>query len=373
MTSSEPIHRAFAENFSSRGEVGASVCVWTDEGSVIDVAAGRVSREAPEGSWTADTLVPVWSTTKGPASAVLLSQLAAHGLDLAAPVARVWPELQAGGTFGQLLSHQLGLAALEVEASVFEHAAAVVSLERQEPAWPPGTRHGYHPRTFGTLVEECVRRLAGATVGEVWRRDFAEPLGLDVWLGLPESEFSRVATVQPGKLGPRAEEAAFAREFGTPGSLTRRAFASLRGLNAVADMNTPAAWQLGHPAFGGVATARGLARFYHALATDSRFDHIRPWMEAALVDGEDAVLHMPVAFSAGFQKDPVHHGTKVRRHYGRSPRAFGHPGAGGSLAFADPERRFAFAYVMNLVSPGVMPNDRALSLVAAVDEWADRV
>lgn len=370
MIDTHPLEDVFTAHFRDGEELGAAVCVWSDGGPLVSLAGGHTSPVATATDWTEATLVPIWSTTKGPAAATLLRALDRAQLSLATPVHHVWPELAADVTFAQLLSHQAGLSAVDVETSVFDHEAAVIALERQSPQWPPGTAHGYHPRTFGVLIDECVRRLCGAPLGEVWRREIAIPLDLDVWIGLPESEHSRVATVKASRATLRIEEQHFTAAFTDPTSLTRRSFNSLRGLNATHDMNRPDAWRLGQPAFGGLASARGLARFYHALVTgaDGVFsDAVRTAAETMIVDGLDRVLHLPTAFSAGFQKDPLGvDGRKRRHHYGPSLRAFGHPGAGGSLAFADPTRRLGFAYVMNLISPGVMPGERALSLVRAI-------
>jgi CubicO group peptidase (beta-lactamase class C family) len=364
------LQRQWEGNPDERGELGAAVCVWSDAGEAVSLVRGRVSREPQAANWAADTLVPVWSTTKGPAAATLLWALDKAHLTLDTPVQHVWPELSATVTFGQLLSHQAGLAALDVDVSVFGHSVAAVALERQTPNWTPGAGHGYHPRTFGVLLDECVRRLCGAPLGQVWLKEIARPLGLDVWIGLPKPEWPRVATVYPGKLAPRPDEAAFHRSLAHPSSLTGRAFRSLHGLNGISEMNAPSAWELGFPAFGGVATARGLAKFYHLLATGGggHFSaRVRAWMEVTVVDGDDLVLLMPTGFAAGFQKDPLgSRARKLRQHYGPSLRAFGHPGAGGSLAFGDPEHRIGFAYVMNLIAPGVMPGEPALSLVQAV-------
>jgi CubicO group peptidase (beta-lactamase class C family) len=372
MISQDAIAAAFATNFADREEIGAAVCVWSDRGPEVSLAGGRLSRDPAAAEWTDSTLVPVWSTTKGPAAATLLKILDDEQLALSTPVHHVWPELGADVTFAQLLSHQAGLPALDVDTSVWEHEAAVIALERQPPHWPPGTAHGYHSRTFGVLLEECVRRLRGAPLGTVWQRDIATPLGLDVWIGLPDREHPRVATVSPGRLIQRPEEKEFATAFADPTSLTRRSFASLRGLNGIQEMNQPSAWRLGQPSFGGVASARGLARFYHALATgDGGVFSVAVRRAAAtpLVEGDDRVLRLPTAFTAGFQKDPrASDGRPRRHHYGASPNAFGHPGAGGSLAFADPDRRLGFGYVMNLVAPGVMPGERALSLVRALGQ-----
>ncbi|MFN0129210.1 MAG: serine hydrolase domain-containing protein [Verrucomicrobiales bacterium] len=362
---------AFAAILADADALGAAACVWTDDGPVVSLAGGPTSREPSAPAWTESTLVPVWSTIKGPAAATLLLTFDRARLPLTTPVHHVWPELGVDITFAQLLSHQAGSPALDVPASVFDQPAAVIALERQSPAWPPGTAHGYLPRTFGVLLEECVQRLCHAPLAEVWRQIIAQPLDLDVWIGLPESEAARLATVYPGRLSQRLEEKEFAAAYSDSSSLTCRAFSSLTGLQATQDMNRPEARHLAQPAFTGFASAQGLAKFYWALATgaDGHFSPaVRLAAETVLVDGPDRVLLMPTAFSAGFQKDPIGpDGGKIRHHYGQSTRAFGHPGAGGSLAFANPDIPFGFAYVTNRIAPGVMPGTPAVSLVTALE------
>ena len=368
------LEAAFAENFALRGEIGAACSVWIDGREALHLAGGRTAREPDAPAWTAETLAPVWSATKGPAALTLLHILREAGLDPDAPVRAVWPELGASVTFGEMLSHQAGLAALDDPPSVLDHPAVAAALARQTPAWPPGARHGYHPRTFGPLVEECVRRLTGGrTAGEAWRERVAGPIGADFWIGLPASEHFRVARVYPGKVRPPPpEEEEFHKAAGTPGTPTRRAFSSPAGLHAVAEMNRPEAWTAGLAAFGGVGSARGLAAVYSAAALSGEIPavpaELTAWLSARLVNGLDATLLVPTAFSAGCMMDPLDEsGAKLRRHFGSSLTAFGHPGAGGSHAFADPERRLSFAYVMNQMEQGVLPNEKCLSLIRALE------
>ena len=162
--------------------------------------------------------------------------------DWSGRVAEFWPEFAQGGkekiTLAQLLSHQAGLAAFDESVDVMDHAAVVRALEKQKPLWPPGTAHGYHARTFGFLLDELVRRIASRMIGEYWREVFAEPLGLDIWIGLPAEENARVATIYPAKTGPAPPPDAFYRALTTPGTLQRRTFTSPRGLHAVSAMNT---------------------------------------------------------------------------------------------------------------------------------------
>ncbi len=366
----------FQENFSHRGEVGAALSVWKNGEEVLHLTGGTLTKDGAD-LWTPETLVPVYSATKGPAALTLLLALHESHLTPEAPVRAVWPELALPLSFGELLSHQSGLPSLTDPPSVFDHPAVVRSLEKATPAWTPGTAHGYHPRTSGFLLDECVRRLTGGTsLGEMWRTHLAEPLGLDFWIGgLPESRYHSVARLYPGRpKPPHPDETGFFAAMADPASLTRRAFQSPAGLHAVAEMNQPTAWQAALPAFGGVGSARALGKIYAILANQGIWlgrqvipENVLSWASTRLVDGPDQVLHLPTSFSAGFMLDPLHlDGSKKRSRFGPSPRAFGHPGAGGSHAFADPTSGLSFAYVMNQMEPGVLPNEKSLGLVETV-------
>jgi CubicO group peptidase (beta-lactamase class C family) len=365
----------FHENFALYGDVGASLSVWCEGREVISLAGGWCDRGRTV-PWTANTPVLVWSATKGPAAACVLHAMQTHGLTLSTRVADVWPEFAAHGkgaiTIGQMLSHQSGVPALDRVASVFDHAAVARAIAEQAPYWEPGTSHGYGPRLFGYLLDELVRRIAGRALGEYWRTEFAEPLGLDFWIGVPEDIVAKVAPIFPPKAAPPKDR--FYTAFVTPGSLTLRAFGSPDGLKSVAAMNAPDGRRASLPGFGGIGTATALAKFYAMLACGGALDgrtffkaETLAWMQRTLVQGDDRVLLIDTAFSAGFMRDPVSpDGKKSRANFGPSPSAFGHPGAGGSHAFSDPEHRIAFAFVMNQMEPGVLPGPKALRLVEAM-------
>jgi len=360
----------FEENFRSRGELGASVSVWWRGEEVLSAGEGWCEKERLR-KWTSGTLVPVYSATKGPAAATLLMALDSHGLGPETPVREVWPGFPLEeATFGDLLSHQCGLAALDRRASLWDHAEVVAAIEAQTPAWRPGEGHGYHPRTFGALLEEPVRRLSGRTLGEEWRDKIAAPLGLDFWIGLPEREWPRVARLYPGKAAEEDLQSGFYKEFNTEGTLTRRAFGSPRGLHAVQEMNDPKAWSAGLPAMGGVGTASALAKFYQVAigAIDSPLsENVKRALATVRVSGDDRVLIQPTAFSCGCQLDPLDAaGRKARELYGPSVHAFGHPGAGGSHALGDPDSGVSFAYVMNQMELSVMPGPKSIGLVKAL-------
>ena len=360
----------FEENFRSRGEIGASVSVWWRGEEVLSATDGWCEKEQTR-AWTASTLVPVYSATKGPAAATLLLALDAKGLGPDTLVREVWPAFPvAGATFAHLLSHQCGLSALDHRAMIWDHAAVVAAIEAQVPAWRPGDGHGYHPRTFGALVDEPVRRLTGVPLGAVWREAIAEPLGLEFWIGLPESEWPRVARLYPGKASADDMQGGFYKEFNTEGTLTRRSFASPAGLRSVQEVNDPKAWATGLPAMGGVGTASALAKFYQAAigAIESPLnDRVRQALGQVRISGDDRVLMQPTAFSCGCQLDPLDaSGKKVRELYGPSVHAFGHPGAGGSHALGDPDSGVSLAYVMNQMELSVLPGRKSVEMVRAL-------
>ncbi len=363
----------FEENFSRFGELGAAVSVWQRGEPVLELHGGfrDAHRKTP---WSADTLVLFWSASKGLGSACLLHVLQERNIGLCRRVAEFWPEFAHGGkdkiTLAQLLSHQAGLSAFEARVDVLDYPAVIRALEQQVPLWPPGTAHGYHARTFGFLLDELVRRIAGTTLSDYWRRQFAEPLGLDLWIGLPEAEHYRAATIYAARIGQSPSPAEFYRDLATPGTLVRKTFTSPAGLHAVSAMNTAAARSMPLVSFGGIGSASSLAKFYAVLANGGELAGRRYFtggtiekMTSPLTTGIDRVFRIATAFSAGFMKDPPESSSRI---FGPSPLAFGHPGAGGSHAFADPANGISLAYVMNQMEQSVLPNEKSLRLVDAL-------
>ena len=374
------IKEAFRRNFEEGREVGAAVCVFEDGEEALSLQGGfrDAARSEP---WDDSTLVLVWSATKAPASACALHAIHAAGLDLETTLAEFWPEFAQSGkenlTLEQVMTHRAGLFALDdSSASLLDRESVVRAIELQRPQIPPNAGPAYAPRVFGFLLDEIVRRLAGGeSLGARWRRVFAEPLGLDFWIGLPESEHHRVATMLAPKPGPPAKaDELFIKAFNDPTSPTRRAFASPAGLAAASAMNAPQVRSTSLPATGGIGSARALAKFFAMLANGGTWQgrefldpKILGWIAAPAAQGFDPVLQREMAFSAGFTRDPIDaDGRKIRAMLGPSTSAFGHAGAGGSLAFADPTRRLGFAYVMNQMELGVLPHERCQSLVRAL-------
>ena len=363
----------FRENFDKRGELGAVVSVWQNGKPIVDLHGGfcDAGRTKP---WKADTVVLVWSATKGLGSACVLHVLERQQIELDRPVAEFWPEFGQAGkekiTLAQLLSHQAGLCALDARVDILDYSAVIRALEVQTPLWPPGTAHGYHARTFGFLLDELLRRIAGKTLSQYWREVFAQRLNLDLWIGLPEEANARVATVYAAKSGRPPEPKKFYSDLTTPGTLARKTFTSPYGLNSVSGMNTPAVRAQPIVSFGGIGSASALAKFYSMLANGGQFDgqiffseDTLTWMTTRLANGMDRVFQIPTAFSAGFMKDPR---NSTRKLFGTSTNAFGHPGAGGSHAFADPNNRISFVYVMNQMEQSLLPNEKSLRLVNAI-------
>jgi CubicO group peptidase (beta-lactamase class C family) len=363
----------FEENFSRFGELGAAVSIWQHGAPLLELEGGYrdAQRQTP---WSEETIGLFWSATKGLGSSCLLHLLQERGLGLERRVADFWPEFGQRGkekiTLAQLLSHQAGLAALDSAVEVTDYPAVVRALEKQKPLWEPGTAHGYHARTFGFLLDELVRRIDSRPLAEYWRSVFAAPLDLDIWIGLPAAENARVATIYAARAASAAPPDEFYRALNTPGTLQRKVFTSPHGLHTVSSMNTPENRARSFVSFGGIGSATSLAKFYALLANGGKLAGRRFFsaatisqMTATLTTGMDRVFEIPTAFSAGFMKDPP---EASRRLFGPSTLAFGHPGAGGSHAFADPENNLSFAYVMNQMEREILPNKKSLRLVDAL-------
>jgi len=283
---------AFRENFASRGERGAALCVIVDGRTVVDLWGGE--------GWGPDTLVNAFSVGKGLTAAVLGHAVERHGVELDAPARRWWPELTAEATVAQLASHQAGLPAVAdplPERAVYDWGAMTAALAAQAPWWEPGTAHGYHVNTFGFLVGEVVRRATGRTVGAVLR-ELAGPLEADVHIGLPDAEHHRVVPFRfPGTSEFLAGEPTTDHE-----RMVRNTYFNPPALSGAGVVNT-AAWRRAEvPSTNPHASARGVARFYagvldgRALSASTLAVLCEP-----RVDGDDLILGRPSRFGVGFQ------------------------------------------------------------------------
>ena len=363
----DAVREAFAQNLARDLEHGASVAVAVDGRPVVDLWGGfaDAARTRP---WERDTLVNVYSTTKG------LTALCAHllvergALDVDAPVARYWPEFAQAGKQGvlvrHLLCHQAGLAGLRRDFPIedlYDWDTATRALAAEAPWWEPGTAHGYHALTFGHLVGEVVRRTSGRSLGAFFRDEIARPLDADLHIGLAAEHDARVAELVPPRADPLLQ-AAFARE---PGSLLARALA-----NPPADPRLTAtrAWRGAEiPAANGHGNARSIARVYAALARGGALDGVtlcRPeTLERAssvVASGPDLVLQIPMHWGLGYAVNAS------KAFYGPNPRSYGHTGYGGSFGFADPDARLAVGYAMTRMAATLVGEPRGAALIEAV-------
>jgi CubicO group peptidase (beta-lactamase class C family) len=359
---------AFRKNFD-HGDVGAACCVYQDGRSVVDVWGGVADRAAGR-PWARDTIVIIFSCTKG-ATALAANQLIeAERLDPDEAVAAYWPEFAANGkdriTVRMVLSHRAGLAAVDGELTLDDLAAwdpVVAAIAAQAPNWEPGTAHGYHSRSFGWIVGELIRRVTGRMPGDYLADAVVRPLSLDFFLGLPESEDARVATLYPAPDASALDELAAA----DPTTLFARVMTGPSNLLHYDDSwNTRLLRGAQLPSSNGHSDARSLARMYAACLAP--VDGVRLLSDQSLdrattveSSGNDLVLGQPLTFGLGFSLPPT-------LGPGASPRSFGHAGAGGSLAYADRDRGLGFGYVMNQMRLGMPEGDQRamrLSLAAA--------
>ena len=372
----EKVRDAFAQNFEDKGEVGAGFCLYVDGRPVVDIWGG-VADASTGREWTEDTLQLVFSTTKG-AAAMCAHVLVDRGeLDLDAPVAKYWPEFAASGKeqvpVRMLLNHQAGLPAVDKKLSqeeILQVGPVVDALAEQAPFWKPGSQHGYHALTYGWLVGEIVRRVSGRSLGQFLRDEIADPLGLDLWIGLPAEHESRVA---PLLNAPPATDPAQIQQMMAvmgPGTLGGRAL-SMDGAFLLAGeeenaFNTRAVHASEMPAANGITTAASLARMY--AASIGEVDGVRLFGDDTLASaraeqsrGADACLVVNTRFGLGFMLNddeiPL-----------LGDGSFGHAGAGGSLGFADPESGVAFGYVMNQMGAGLLIDERPARLIEVLRE-----
>lgn len=357
----EPVAEAFRRNFEAGREHGAACAVSVGGELVVDLWGGE---RAPGQPWQQDTMVNVFSTTKGVSSIAVAHAHSRGLLDFDAAAASYWPEFAAEGKAGvtvrQLLSHQAGLCAIDAPldlAILADPDRLADALGRQRPAWVPGDRHGYHGISLGWYESELIRRVdpQHRTIGRYFADEIAAPLGLDFHIGLPDDipdeRLARLHAPQYAARMPlhiRKLPAGFVRGFLTPGSLTARTFSNPKVLGQPARYNDREMLRIELPASNGVGTARSIAIAYGDLAVGSprlgigqaTLDGLREPAQDPRLGRMDQVLKQESRFSLGYCK------PWPGFEFG-SPAAFGTPGAGGSFGFADPQLGMGFAYVMN--------------------------
>jgi CubicO group peptidase (beta-lactamase class C family) len=377
----EEVASEFEKNFAQREEVGAACAVYHEGRKVVDLWGGYRDREALA-PWEEDTLVLVFSATKGISA---LTVALAHSRGLIAydeKVATYWPEFAQNGkenvTVRQLLGHQAGLCAIDepLNPQVLADLDAVASiLARQRPAWEPSTRHGYHHLSLGLYEGELIRRTdpQHRSLGRFFQDEIATPLGLEFYIGLPsEVTHSKVATIEGFTalqmlLHMNTMPAGMVLGYMNPRSLTRRTFGNPK-LRSPSDFNRPEYRRVELPAGNGIGQVRSMAKAYGVFAAGNHELGIDEDTLKALtapptppsLGSRDEVLKTDMSYSLGFNRP-----SKAFR-FGSSGKTFGTIGAGGSFGFADPQAQVGFAYAPNKMGFHLWDDPREKALRDAV-------
>lgn len=386
----EPVRDAFEQNFKEGKEDGAACAVYFRGERVVDLWGGL--RDPKTGApWEEDTLVLVFSTTKG-VSSLALAVAHSQGLfDYDERVATYWPEFARGGkedvTVRQLLSHQAGLAAIseKLDLRVLADPERLAdALGKQAPAWTPGDHHGYHGITLGWYESELLRRVdpKRRTIGRFFADEVAAPLDVEFYIGLPSSvDRARVATLQADRFALRMllnlhkMPPAFVLGFLTPGSITNRSFSNPAVLGDPKRYNDEELRRIELPASNGIGRVRDIAKAYGTFAIGGgplglKASTLRALEEPAQPPRKgsfDLVLRRDMNYSLGYCK------PSSSFRFGSSSRAFGTPGAGGSFGFADPDLQLGFAYAMNRMDFYLVQDPRELRVSRAAEACAARV
>lgn len=381
-----PLARHFAHTLRSGAETGAALCVYQHGRCVVDLWGGWADL-AQRQPWRADTLIVLFSVTKGLAAMALNLAAERGAFDWDVPVARYWSGFAAQGKEGitvrQLFNHQAGLAALDTPLGLAQccdpaQAAAVrQALEQQRPLWAPGHGQAYHAISWGLYASAFFQQACGEPLEQFLHREYLDPLGADVFLGTPPAQDARVATLYPGSdrvrvlrmlgaaLRGGSTESHVARSF-LRGGLVRSAFTNPHAPGGMADYNQPPVRRAALAWASATGSARGLARAYVPWSVGGQWQG-RRWVQADTIAAlqprqgwaaPDAVLGKPLGWSQGFLKEE-------EGVFSPEPASFGHSGTGGTLGWCDPVRGLAIGYVMNR-SDWRVRSPRALALCLAL-------
>jgi len=375
----EAVRDAFAENFARRHELGGACCVYRHGRKVVDVWGGIRNKETGE-PWDETTMVLVYSATKGLAAMTLALAHSRGWLDYDERVSTYWPEFAQNGkeatTVRQLLAHQAGLFAFDEPVdrdTVADLDRLAVVMARQTPTWPPGQRQAYHALTLGFYEGELLRRIdpKHRTLGQFFHEEIASPLGADVYVRLPETiPNEQLSTLtRPGIVAMvRGVPIRLLVDMFSKKSNIYRALIVNPGSEVVIDAERIYARNLEVPAGGGVGTARGIAHAYGVFAGDGAELGLRQETLAALAAPAvppsygfyDECMHGNVRFSLGFMK------PSTLLPFGSSDAAFGSPGAGGAMGFADPKSGIGYGYVTSSMGTRLTGDPRDVALREAL-------
>ncbi|HEY2709376.1 MAG TPA: serine hydrolase domain-containing protein [Caulobacteraceae bacterium] len=359
------VKTAFEANFESGADVGASFCATKDGETVVDIWGGFADA-AKTRPWTRDTIVNVYSTTKTMTFLCALMVADRGELDFDAPVAKYWPEFATNGKadikVSHLMAHSAGLSGWTDKITtedLYDWPKVTALLAAQAPLWKPGTASGYHAITQGYLVGEVVRRITGKSLGTFFREEIAEPLGAQVWIGLPASQDANVADLIPPPPGTAI------------GDMEQTEIQKVTFNNPGIDVSATKSrgWRAAEiPAAGGTANARGIAEVHAILANGGVAKGKRFMSEAGCrkalelqIEGEDLVLRGPAKFGMGF-------GLTGGAVPAPNPNTIYWGGYGGSLVIIDMDARATFGYAMNKMAGTTVGDMRAFSLIGAM--WA---
>jgi len=354
------VRDGFASNFAAGKEIGASVCVTVDGKPVLDLWAGHADKARTK-PWHKNTIVNVYSTTKGLGAACAALLVERGKLDLDAPVATYWPEFAQAGKdklpVRYCLTHQAGLPAVKKPLAaddLYNWTKMCAELAAQEPWWTPGTAHGYHAITYGWLVGELVRRASGRTVGRFFREEIVHPLSLDAFIGSGPELDPRIAELVPSPPPAAGTRDLLAEMMADKESMQGKAFGNPPTPPGTVNSR---AWRAAEIcSANGHTNARSLATLYAALGAWTRgqaFRGVRLMSKGGMertrtenAAGVDKVLQLSNRIALGFML------PSPMRRFSDNPKAFGHGGAGGSLGFCDPENGISFGYAMNQMQAG---------------------
>ncbi len=370
------VERAFRYNFEHDIEVGASFCAYVGGERVVDLWGGHKDREGIS-EWQQNTLVNLYSTTKGLTCIALAALLDDGVLEVGMQVRELWPELQAaqdGLSLGQMLSHQGGLAGLSdaiTTADLYNWPKMIGLLEHQEPLWAPGTNVGYHAMTWGYLLGEMVRRASGQTLAQVFAERVVQPLQADVHLAVPsgaELDISPLIGPNHARDLPAASAKAVAADEGSEPPPLSAMVMTNPVVRPYQDASSEVWRQAEIAAANGQGNARSVATLYAAVAMGDERPGTKIVSQASLealcapqvsASQTDLVLGYGLNRGSGFI-------LNTNAQYGPNPAAFGHSGAGGSIGFADPTAQVAVGYAMNQMQPGAVETTRAARLISAL-------
>lgn len=375
-TGFEPVLAEFIRNFTERGELGGAVAAYRGAECLVDLHGGWID-SAKRQNWSQDTMVLVFSTTKGMAATAMAVAASRGLLSFSDLVAEHWPEFAAGGkqnvTVGMLLAHQAGVPVIDQPLTprlLTDHDRLAVLIASQTPQWRPGTRHGYHALDLGFYESELIRRTdpGGRTLGRFFQDEVAAPLGVQFHIGLPPHVPTRriapIVGFHPAQMAlhMRTMPPGLVLGYMRPWSLTYRSMSNPK-VRRPSDFDRPEWRRVEFPSLGGIGAVRAIARIYADSASGGARLGLSPDVLRAierphpLPSGgpKDAVLRVNTAYSGGFIKPPSF-------NFGTDSRAYGTMGAGGSFGFADPATGVGFAYAGNRMGFHLWddPRERAL-------------